>query len=398
MQWNGERSGEYTATMPTVGAGQYEARIEATRGGRDDRHHCRARARVGGRRRVLRRHDARRRRCGALRKRRAADSTQRTPCRDSSEDLRYTGRGVTTVEERELWDLPIVFLHADRSAVRRVGLPQGSRALIGLRTAGAAGATGATGASVRRSRGSRRARDRRSPWCASRGVRAEVFGVSRPPHGADRRREDAVRWRCSPLPGCATDPTSGASRRGRTTIRAAERNFTRILKEITLVTPNLDKSNVVTQDDPDIFASPIVYVSEPGFWTMTDEELVEPAGVREEGRVPDLRRLPRRPLLQLRGTGAAPDSECASGGNRSSITTVFHSFFDIDIKETRGYYGPASFQGVFEDNDPTKRAAARGQLQPRSWRAVGVLGHRASFRSTSRTTPTSTASTTSSMR
>jgi hypothetical protein len=27
-----------------------------------------------------------------------------------AEDLRYTGRGVTTVEERELWHLPIVFI------------------------------------------------------------------------------------------------------------------------------------------------------------------------------------------------------------------------------------------------------------------------------------------------
>jgi hypothetical protein len=27
-----------------------------------------------------------------------------------TEDLRYTGRGVTTVEERELWHMPIVFL------------------------------------------------------------------------------------------------------------------------------------------------------------------------------------------------------------------------------------------------------------------------------------------------
>jgi hypothetical protein len=27
-----------------------------------------------------------------------------------AEDLRYTGRGVTSVEERDLWHLPIVFI------------------------------------------------------------------------------------------------------------------------------------------------------------------------------------------------------------------------------------------------------------------------------------------------
>ncbi len=45
-----------------------------------------------------------------------------------SEDLRYTGRGVTTVEERDLWRLPIVFLLligllcAEWAYRRRVGL------------------------------------------------------------------------------------------------------------------------------------------------------------------------------------------------------------------------------------------------------------------------------------
>jgi hypothetical protein len=34
---------------------------------------------------------------------------------------------------------------------------------------------------------------------------------------------------------------------------------------------------------------------------------------------------------------------------------VFNSFFSIKPSETVGVYGEASFQGVFEDNDPTKR-------------------------------------------
>lgn len=134
----------------------------------------------------------------------------------------------------------------------------------------------------------------------------------------------------------------------------AERNFARILKEITLVTPNLDKSNVLTQDDPDIFASPIVYVSEPGYWTMTDEELGNlQAYVRKGGFLifddfrddhwynfeEQVRRLiPNARLVEI-----------------DPAHQLFHCFFDIDPKQTRGYYGQASFQGVFEDNDPAKR-------------------------------------------
>ena len=37
------------------------------------------------------------------------------------EDLRYTGRGVTTVEERELWHMPIVLLLLCRIARARSG-------------------------------------------------------------------------------------------------------------------------------------------------------------------------------------------------------------------------------------------------------------------------------------
>jgi hypothetical protein len=134
----------------------------------------------------------------------------------------------------------------------------------------------------------------------------------------------------------------------------AERNFAQILKEITLITPNLDKSNVLTQDDPDLFASPILYVSEPGYWTMTDEELANLGEyVRKGGFLifDDFRgehyfnfeEQVRRLIPNARLVEIDPNHQ------------VFHSFFDIDIKETRGYYGPASFQGVFEDNDPEKR-------------------------------------------
>jgi hypothetical protein len=134
----------------------------------------------------------------------------------------------------------------------------------------------------------------------------------------------------------------------------AERNFTRILKEITLVDPNLAASNVYTQDDPDLFTSPFLYVSEPGFWTMSEEEMVNLQNYVKKGGFivfddfrgdhwfnfeEQVRRIiPNARLIEL-------DSQHA----------VFHSFFDIRTEETQGYYGQASFQGVFEDNDPSKR-------------------------------------------
>ena len=47
------------------------------------------------------------------------------------EAISYSGRGVTVVEERELWDMPALFLAADRPGRRRVGLP--ARAGAGVR-------------------------------------------------------------------------------------------------------------------------------------------------------------------------------------------------------------------------------------------------------------------------
>ena len=109
MQWSGERSGEYSATVPAGGGGQYEARIEATRNGQalgTTTAHVRA---APGDAEYF---DAT---MHAATLRRIAEETggkfyDASGIQGLPEDLRYTGRGVTTVEERDLWDLPIVLL------------------------------------------------------------------------------------------------------------------------------------------------------------------------------------------------------------------------------------------------------------------------------------------------
>ena len=109
MQWSGERSGEYVVTVPSVAAGPYEARIDAIRGDKTigtTVAHFRA---APGDAEYF---DAT---MHAATLRRIADETggksyPATTTQGLAEDLRYTGRGVTTVEERDLWHLPIVFL------------------------------------------------------------------------------------------------------------------------------------------------------------------------------------------------------------------------------------------------------------------------------------------------
>ncbi len=127
MQWSGERSGEYVGIVPAAGAGSYEARIEATRAGKavgTTLVHVRA---APGDAEYF---DAT---MHAATLRRIADETggkffTADAAQGLAEDLRYTGRGVTTVEERDLWHLPIIFmlliglLCAEWAYRRRVGL------------------------------------------------------------------------------------------------------------------------------------------------------------------------------------------------------------------------------------------------------------------------------------
>ena len=127
MQWTGERNGEYRATFPTADQGMYVAQVEATRAGKA----------LGAGTTEVRAvpsdaeyFDAT---MHAARLKRIADETGGrfyTPetIGGMPEDLRYTGRGVTTVEERELWHMPIVMV----LLLGLIGAEWGYRRAVGL--------------------------------------------------------------------------------------------------------------------------------------------------------------------------------------------------------------------------------------------------------------------------
>ena len=107
LQWTGERNGEYRGTFSPTDQGLYETRVEATRTtgslGTSVAH-----VRVAPSDSEY--FDAAMR---APLLRRISDETNGrfyTPQTVSSlpDDVKYTGRGVTTIEERDLWDMPIV--------------------------------------------------------------------------------------------------------------------------------------------------------------------------------------------------------------------------------------------------------------------------------------------------
>jgi hypothetical protein len=141
----------------------------------------------------------------------------------------------------------------------------------------------------------------------------------------------------------------------------ADFNFLKILGELTFVASFVDQGNVLTLDDPELARFPIAYMSEPGFWTMSEAEA---AGLRayllkggfiifDDFRGNHIENL----FAQMRQV--LPDAHFQ---RLDATHPVFHSFFEINALDPRsGYYsdeGDAEWWGIFEDNDRRKRLLA----------------------------------------
>lgn len=139
----------------------------------------------------------------------------------------------------------------------------------------------------------------------------------------------------------------------------ADRNLSSILAYVTTARANLDASNVFTLEDPEIFRYPVLYVSEPGFWFLTDSGAVNLRNHLLKGGFLILDDFEGRQLdntLEQLGK-ALPEYEPIEIGPEHPI---FDSFFRVDdiyiphplVAVTPVYYG------LFENNDPTQRMLA----------------------------------------
>jgi hypothetical protein len=136
----------------------------------------------------------------------------------------------------------------------------------------------------------------------------------------------------------------------------ADTHLMKILRELTVSLPRTDGSNVFKLDDPELCDFPIAYVSEPGYWTMSDTEA---KGLRnyllkggfiifDDFRQNDwytLEEQMKRALPEYRWIELPPSA------------TVFNAFFEIKNFDF-GYYGKETYYGIFENNDPKKRMMA----------------------------------------
>jgi hypothetical protein len=138
-------------------------------------------------------------------------------------------------------------------------------------------------------------------------------------------------------------------------------NLMKIMDAMTLLRAHTDGTDVFTLDDPELFKYPVAYMTEAGYWTMTDQEaknlhdyLLKGGFVIFDDFRDDFRndgwgnfaRQMRRVLPNAEIVDLTPDNP------------IFHSFFDIPSFDVVPQYydrGKPVFRGIYEDNDPTKR-------------------------------------------
>jgi hypothetical protein len=161
----------------------------------------------------------------------------------------------------------------------------------------------------------------------------------------------------------------------------ADRNLSAILDYITNMRVRLDGSNILDLDDEAIFENPILYMSEPGGWSTTDEEATNLRAYLLKGGLIifddfegdyDWRNL----VAQMRR--ALPDHYFVP----IDVThPVFHSFFDI--KELNVPHPlvnvPPGYRAIFENNDPAGRMLALANWNNDlgdywEWSAEGLYG------------------------
>jgi hypothetical protein len=143
----------------------------------------------------------------------------------------------------------------------------------------------------------------------------------------------------------------------------AERHLMKILLEITSLRPQMDCGAIYAWGDAESFKYPIAYVSEPGFWTMSDAEL---KGVREyvaKGGfiIFDDFFAEHWYNFESQWRRAFPDLQLVP---LDLTSPIFDSFYHVESLEMiyrgqGGYRGArAEWYGAYEDNDPTKRLVA----------------------------------------
>ncbi|MDB4875745.1 MAG: hypothetical protein JWM41_2191 [Gemmatimonadetes bacterium] len=143
----------------------------------------------------------------------------------------------------------------------------------------------------------------------------------------------------------------------------AENNLLKIISSVSIFHPHLDGTNVLAIDDPELFRFPVSYMTEAGYWVITDKEAAALRKYLLKGGflILDDSRDGRFPGNLGWANIEANFRRVLPGARFADLTpqhVVFHSFFDINSFDiVRQYYdaGRPIFRALYRDNDPSKR-------------------------------------------
>ena len=139
-----------------------------------------------------------------------------------------------------------------------------------------------------------------------------------------------------------------------------ETNLMTMLQELTSIRPHTDGSNVHDFDDPELFKYPIAYLSEPGYWYPSDEEVQGLQLYLQKGGfliVDDFHFPNEWAVFEHAMHRVLPSARI----DRLTLQhPIFDSFFRIDTLEVpypgrlgeQGLMG--EFYGIHQDNDPAR--------------------------------------------
>lgn len=136
----------------------------------------------------------------------------------------------------------------------------------------------------------------------------------------------------------------------------AERNLMKLLSELTEIRPYMDGGNIFPMDAREIFQYPIAYLSEPGFWSLSEAEASGLRAYLNKGGfliVDDFDGMDWINFEDKMHT-VLPDGAIVP---LDLAHPVFHTFFEITSLEYQHPYSgdAAQFLGIFEHNDPKGR-------------------------------------------
>lgn len=145
----------------------------------------------------------------------------------------------------------------------------------------------------------------------------------------------------------------------------SEDNLMRIMNEVSYLGARTDAYDLFSLDDPELMKYPVAYITEAGWWTLTDQEAAAFRAYLQKGG------------FVIFDDFKVPGDFGAGGGGWDTFEAnmkrvipgaafvdmdathpIFHCFFEIDSLDhfPQAYNaGRPIFRGLYEDNDPRKR-------------------------------------------